>query len=220
MTLSDIPASVDVTAGADDVHLNGYGVIASGDSVTISLTNLGGILESRRTRLWNSIKHACASGALSFDHPNDALGGSLREKNISGAPALLDGLPLFATGEEKDVELSDIPLSHRHILTKSLENVDTGVIAPVNRSTENPVFTSITPATGTHLGGTPVVIVGVGFLPATTVTVGGNLCTSIVFVDEHTLHAVTAAHAAGVNNVVVDNGGGHTVTGTGAFTFT
>lgn len=81
------------------------------------------------------------------------------------------------------------------------------------------VFTSIAPATGAAAGGTAVVIKGRNFSGAAGATVGGVAITSFKVVDETTITGVTAAHAAGVVDVVITDDSGNT-TATGAFEYT
>lgn len=84
-----------------------------------------------------------------------------------------------------------------------------------------PVFTSITPAVGTTLGGTSVTISGSGF-SAPTVTIGGVACavtsngTSV-----NTIVCTTGAHIAGTVNVVITNtnGGNNSVTAPNAYAY-
>lgn len=66
---------------------------------------------------------------------------------------------------------------------------------------------SITPTSGTTLGGTPVVISGSNFSTAATVTIGGVAATDVTVSGSGTLTAVTAQHAAGLAEVVVTSGG-------------
>lgn len=66
-------------------------------------------------------------------------------------------------------------------------------------------ITSITPDTGTELGGTSVTIGGVGFVSGATVTIGGASATSVVFIDDETLTAVTPVGTPGTADVVVTN---------------
>lgn len=82
-----------------------------------------------------------------------------------------------------------------------------------------PTFTSITPSSGTHLGATPVTIVGTGFVAGTTVTVGGVALTSLSIVDSAHITGLTGAHAAAAVDVVVSNVNG-TDTGAAAYTYT
>jgi hypothetical protein len=67
-----------------------------------------------------------------------------------------------------------------------------------------PTVASILPDSGTTLGGTPVTITGTNFLDGATVTIGGNPCTNVSFVDAATLTAVTPA-GTGNQDVVVTN---------------
>ncbi len=84
-----------------------------------------------------------------------------------------------------------------------------------------PTFTSITPNSGTPLGGTPVTIVGTNFVSGGSfgVTIGGAPATSVVWVDASHITAVTPAGTAGARNVTITNNDGQTVTGTGAYTY-
>jgi hypothetical protein len=66
---------------------------------------------------------------------------------------------------------------------------------------------SVFPNQGTNTGGTPVIIVGQGFLPGATVLIGGTLATDVRFVNTWTLTATTPAHAIGSVDVsVIVNG--------------
>ncbi len=84
--------------------------------------------------------------------------------------------------------------------------------------------TSITPATGTHLGGTSVTILGTQFVPGLTVSIGGALCeqdTIVVSDDGTIITATTPAGTAGARDVVITNPNGtDAVTMTGGFTYT
>lgn len=80
-----------------------------------------------------------------------------------------------------------------------------------------PVVTSISPTSGSTLGGTPVTITGTGFTGATSASVGA-LLTSFVVVNDTTITGVTAVHTAGIVDVVVTAPGG-VGTGVGLYTF-
>ncbi len=71
-----------------------------------------------------------------------------------------------------------------------------------------PTVTSITPSSGTTLGGTNVTITGTNFTGATSVTFGGNAATNVTFVNSTTLTATTPAGTAGAANVIVTTPGG------------
>ncbi|GES34583.1 IPT/TIG domain-containing protein [Streptomyces angustmyceticus] len=80
-----------------------------------------------------------------------------------------------------------------------------------------PIVTSITPGSGTTLGGDPITISGSGFTGATAVTLNSTPVAGFIVVDDNTITATTPAHAAGTvqASVTVPLG-----TGTGgSFTF-
>jgi len=87
-------------------------------------------------------------------------------------------------------------------------------------STEGPKFTyvtpptvaSVTPATGSTLGGTAVVLKGTGFLEGSTVTIGSK-AVEVEVVSETEIKAKTAATAAGKDEVVVGYADGVVSTG-------
>jgi hypothetical protein len=68
-----------------------------------------------------------------------------------------------------------------------------------------PTVTSISPTSGTTLGGTAVSLTGTGFLAGATVSLGGTAATGVTVVNSTTITATTAAHAAGTVSVVVTN---------------
>ena len=85
-----------------------------------------------------------------------------------------------------------------------------------------PTFTSITPNSGTPLGGTAVTITGGNFTSGGSfgVTIGGVAATSVVLVNSTQITAVTPAGTAGTaQDIVITNNDGQTVTGTGAYTY-
>jgi IPT/TIG domain len=89
-----------------------------------------------------------------------------------------------------------------------------------------PSITSVSPATGSSLGGTTVTIAGAGFLANAKVAfaASGELSPPagtnvVVSADGTQITAKTPAHAAGIVDVVVSNRGGGKATKTGAFTF-
>ncbi|MFE3887214.1 IPT/TIG domain-containing protein [Streptomyces lydicus] len=80
-----------------------------------------------------------------------------------------------------------------------------------------PIVTSITPGSGSTLGGDPITISGSGFTGATAVTLNSTPVAGFIVVDDNTITATTPAHAAGTvqASVTVPLG-----TGTGgSFTF-
>lgn len=79
-------------------------------------------------------------------------------------------------------------------------------------------FTSITPATGGIAGGTAVTIIGSGFAGTRGVLIGGVAATSFKVVSDTKITCKTAAHAAGVVPVVIQDASGD-VTAATAFTY-
>lgn len=87
-----------------------------------------------------------------------------------------------------------------------------------------PTFTSITPATGFQSGGQTVTIDGSGFqstVPAATVTIGGQSCTSVNVISGTRLTCVTAnsGNPAGLAAIVFTNNDTTTFTANNAYTF-
>ncbi len=82
-----------------------------------------------------------------------------------------------------------------------------------------PVIISVTPAQGYTLGGTTITIVGSGFQPLPTVTVGGNAATNVIRTSLNQITAVTPPGAAGLADVTVTNTDTQSVTRTGGFRY-
>lgn len=72
--------------------------------------------------------------------------------------------------------------------------------------TTNATVGSVSPSSGSTLGGMPVTITGTGFAGTPVVTFGGTAATSVIVVNSTTLTCVTPAHAAGAVTVAVDSG--------------
>ena len=79
-------------------------------------------------------------------------------------------------------------------------------------------ISSVSPATGSTAGGTPITITGTNLTGATSVTVGGVAATSVVVVSSTSVTAVTPAGTVGANSVVVTTPNG-SATATNAFTY-
>ena len=77
---------------------------------------------------------------------------------------------------------------------------------------------SVTPASGTTLGGTPVIITGRNFSVGATLIIGGIAATDVTVAGPTTLTAKTGQHAAGIVDVVVA-AAGRTGSLTAAFTY-
>ncbi|SYZ71885.1 Conserved repeat protein (fragment) [Candidatus Zixiibacteriota bacterium] len=98
---------------------------------------------------------------------------------------------------------------HSAILTVSTASIDP------------PVITSITPSSGTHLGGTAVVIRGSGFdIRGLSATLAGNSLTSVTVVSPYQINGVTPAGTVGAADLVITNTASTlNATLTGAFTY-
>ena len=66
-----------------------------------------------------------------------------------------------------------------------------------------PTISIVGPASGTIKGGVTVIIAGSNFQSNATVTIGGNSATSVTYVNDTTLTAVTPAGKAGAASVIV-----------------
>ena len=82
-----------------------------------------------------------------------------------------------------------------------------------------PTVTSISPTSGTTVGGTAVSISGTGFLTGATVSLGGTAATGVTVVNSTTITATAAAHTAGAVNVVVTNTDGKSGTLSSGYTY-
>jgi hypothetical protein len=80
-----------------------------------------------------------------------------------------------------------------------------------------PTVSSVDPASGPTAGGTQVLVSGTGFLPGAKVQIGG-LASAVEVISETQLKALTPAHAAGPEEVVVTTAGGESKDGP-AFTY-
>lgn len=69
------------------------------------------------------------------------------------------------------------------------------------------VVMAIRPMLGTTAGGSPVTIVGTGFLAGARVTIGGQRATEVEVIDSTRITALTPAHDEGLVDVVVRNPG-------------
>ena len=81
-----------------------------------------------------------------------------------------------------------------------------------------PTVSSVSPATGSTAGGTPITITGTSLTGATSVTVGGVAATSVVVVSSTSVTAVTPAGTVGAKSVAVTTPSG-TASLASAFTY-
>jgi hypothetical protein len=81
--------------------------------------------------------------------------------------------------------------------------VDSAAVAPP--PPPPPSVTSVSPGSGSTLGGTPITIGGASFVSGATVTIGGVAASSVVVVNATSITATTGVHAAGAVAVAVTN---------------
>ncbi|MDB5655223.1 MAG: outer rane autotransporter barrel domain protein, partial [Tardiphaga sp.] len=81
-----------------------------------------------------------------------------------------------------------------------------------------PAVTSVSPNSGTTLGGTSVTITGSNFTGATAVTFGGSAASTFAVVSATSITATTPAHGPGAVDIVVTTPGG-AGTGTGLYSY-
>jgi hypothetical protein len=85
-------------------------------------------------------------------------------------------------------------------------------------SLQPPTIASVTPPEGPTTGGTQVTITGTGFVPGTTVTIGGVPATNVIVLNGNTLIVTTPPGAAGTVDVTVTTPAG-SATSPGAYTY-
>ena len=81
-----------------------------------------------------------------------------------------------------------------------------------------PMISSVSPVTGSTVGGTPFTITGATLTGATSVTIGGVAATNVVVLSSTTITAVTPAGTVGAASVAVTTPGG-TATATNGFLY-
>jgi hypothetical protein len=80
--------------------------------------------------------------------------------------------------------------------------------AAIGTGTVAPTITSVSPSSGTTVGGTVVTITGTEFVSGATVTLGGTAASNVTVVSSTSITATTPAHATGTVNVVVTDSNG------------
>ncbi len=141
----------------------------------------------------------------------------------SGATVTLGGTAATSVVVVSSTEITATTAAHAAgvvnvVVTNS--NGQSGTLTNGYTYTSAPVPTAISPTSGTTSGGTAVTITGTNFASGATVTLGGTAATSVVVVSSTEITATTAAHAAGVVNVVVTNSNGQSGTLTNGYTYT
>ena len=111
-----------------------------------------------------------------------------------------------------DGKIDELSLYNRALSQTEIQAiVDAG---STGKTPPAPTVTSLTPASGSTLGGTSVTITGTNLNGATGVTIGGNAATNVSVVNRSTLTATTPAGTAGSASVVVTTPGGSNLANT------
>lgn len=141
------------------------------------------------------------------------------EKNQTAAP--YDGLLTTLEVTEILVPLNDDAYPEWHV--EGSYGLTDDTLTTVSFELRSTVA-SVTPSTGPIAGGTAITISGFQFfedefLGSPTVTIDGVACTSVVYVDERTITAVTPAGSAGAKTLTVTLPNEVTASLASAFTF-
>jgi hypothetical protein len=115
---------------------------------------------------------------------------------------------------------SGASVSGLYSVTVTNPDTQTGTRASSFRYIDAPTVTTVSPTSGTILGGTTITITGTNFYTGSTVSVGGSACTSVTVVSTTTITCVTPAHAVGAADVDVVSPFSTAGSLTGGYTFT
>ena len=134
-------------------------------------------------------------------------------------------LPAWATLNTSTCVITGTPtgaLSSTSYTIDATNSAGTSSDATVSLSVTYPVptVTSISPTTGSPLGGTSVTLTGTGFYSGAAVLLGASSCTSIVVTSTTQITCTTPAQATGAVNVSVSNTGTTSGTLTNGYTYT
>ena len=149
--------------------------------------------------------------ALRFPRPDKSVAvDNLQIQTQDENSIFIEGVPTYS-GQQGDLTVGPIA---------EYGNTYTPPVPPPPPSVGNPPSVlGVKPSTATHLGGTIVTVQGLYFTYATTVSIGGLPCSSMIVLDDRNIVVTTPPHAAGSADVVVINPYG-IGTGVGIFTYT
>ncbi len=153
-------------------------------ALLVSFSSVTAMTPSRGTSAGGTVVTIAGAG-LSGVVQGDVLIDGVAALSVSAAA---DGLSVTCVTPAHAVGLVDVVVTGIGTLTGAYTFVS---------------VTKVTPNTGTTFGGTAVTITGFGFDLATGVTFDGVTATSIVYVSNTTITAVTPTHNSGAVNVAV-----------------
>lgn len=144
---------------------------------------------------------------------------------ISGATVTFDGLLATSIVFVNSTTLTCVTPGHAAgLVVVQVTNPD-GQVGGVSGYTYNavvlpaPTLISVSPTSGTTLGGTSVLVLGSNFVSGASVTFGGVQATNVSVLSSTTITCNTPAEAAGTVSVVVTNVDNQSATLVSAFTF-
>jgi hypothetical protein len=208
------PTSATVTIVDDDgtgtlqFTASSYSGAENGGGITVVVTRSGGTTGTVSVDVATTASGSTAIAGLDYTAASTTLTFNPGDNSESWTVYPIDDGTVEGT-EHFHVFLSD-PTGGATLGTPST----TQVFITDNES-PLPAISSLSPSSGTILGGTLVTITGVNFSGATSVTFGGFSCTSVNVASANTITCVTPAHVAGTVEVVVTTPSGSNST-TGA----
>ena len=224
-----------------DVSIGGnHTAKISVNSTTIIATTPAGIAGSQVVNITNGDGQFNNSGRFTYMGPMSVSGISPAYGPITGGTAVTITGSGFVPGPSLHVTIG------RATATNPVRNDATNITAVTSSGTAGaqdvavtngdglttiskpgaytyegpPVFTNITPASGTIAGGTAVIIIGTNFVNGTlaSVTIGGTV-TPAVLVNSTYITATTLGGPAGAADVVITNNHTQNATGIGAYSY-
>jgi len=120
-------------------------------------------------------------------------------------------------GDDGTVLTVTIPVHSVGTVAFAVANPGSGHVA-VGTLTYQPVVTSLSATSGSNTGGTPVTIIGAGFVAGNTSVRFGNTPATVANVTPTTISVTVPAHAAGTVDIAVTVNG-VSVTKAGAYTY-
>jgi hypothetical protein len=140
----------------------------------------------------------------------------------SGATVSFGGVPstdvIFLTSDEL---LAIAPPHDPGVVDVAVvsQGVTLTLPASYTYSRGKPVVSAVSPVSGSTAGGTLLSIVGNGFLPGATVTLGGQALTPVTVVSGTLVKVTTPAHAEGSVDLTIANTDGQSGSLSSAFSF-
>jgi len=147
-----------------------------------------------------AVNPSCGTGSITITGSNFRSPASVAVADLSGgfaasAVSVVNSTTITATLPPHADGLVDLVVSNPDQQTATLRNSF--------RYTTNPLIVSVTPPSGTTLGGTTLTITGCNFVAPATVTLGGTSAAAVSVANPNRMSAATPAHSAGPVDVTV-----------------